>query len=65
MPLDRRLIRTALVATTLACATGSAGAQESLDALLEPHLAKHGLPAVAAAVTVGGKVVAAGAAGTR
>jgi CubicO group peptidase (beta-lactamase class C family) len=36
-----------------------------LDALLQPHLGRYGLPAVAAAAIVGGKIIAAGAVGTR
>lgn len=40
-------------------------APEPLEPLLAPHLAGHGLPALAAAVVAGGRVVAAGAVGTR
>ena len=43
----------------------SAEAPASLDELLTPHLARHGLPALAAAVVKEGKIVAAGAVGTR
>jgi CubicO group peptidase (beta-lactamase class C family) len=50
---------------TSAALAGPAAAQESLDALLRPALARYGLPAVAAAVVQDGQVVAAGAAGTR
>jgi len=55
----------ALVATVLFCAVGSTSAQTSLDAVLVPFLARYELPAVAAAVVKGGKVVAVGAVGTR
>jgi len=40
-------------------------AQTSLDAMLRPYLAGNGLPALAAAVAKNGKIVAAGAVGTR
>ena len=59
------LVRMALVVTVLFCAIGSASAQTSLDALLVPFLARYELPAVAAAVVKGEKVVAVGAVGTR
>jgi CubicO group peptidase (beta-lactamase class C family) len=45
-------------------ASAAAGAG-SLDAALQPYLARHGLPALAAAVVRDGGVVAAGAVGTR
>ncbi|MCK6453387.1 MAG: beta-lactamase family protein [Alphaproteobacteria bacterium] len=38
---------------------------KSLDAALQPYLARHGLPALAAAVAVKGRIVASGAVGTR
>jgi CubicO group peptidase (beta-lactamase class C family) len=44
-------------------AGGTPGA--SLDATLQPYLARHGLPALAAAVVRGGATIAAGAVGTR
>jgi len=45
--------------------SGAARAQESLDGYLEGVRAKFGLPALAAAVTRNGTVIAAGAVGTR
>lgn len=48
-----------------AAAQGPGGAPEPLDAALRPYLARHGLPALAAAVVRGGRVIAAGAVGTR
>jgi CubicO group peptidase (beta-lactamase class C family) len=65
MPCDRSLICTVVVATVLVGATGPVRAQASLDAVLEPYLARYELPALAAAAVVDGKVVAAGAVGTR
>lgn len=46
-------------------ATGAPANAVSLDALLKPRLARHNLPALAAAVVIQGKIVAAGAVGTR
>ncbi len=65
MLCNHSLVRMALVATVLFCAVGSTSAQTSLDAVLVPFLARYELPAVAAAVVKGGKVVAVGAVGTR
>ncbi|MGC9968051.1 MAG: serine hydrolase domain-containing protein [Syntrophobacteraceae bacterium] len=47
------------------CSITSACAFSSLDAMLEPYLEKHELPALAAAVVLNGEIVAAGAIGTR
>jgi len=47
------------------CSITSACAFSSLDAMLEPYLEKHQLPALAAAVVLNGEIVAAGATGTR
>lgn len=44
---------------------GMAKAQSSIDGMLKPYLAKYDLPALAAAVVKDGKVIAAGAVGTR
>jgi CubicO group peptidase (beta-lactamase class C family) len=55
----------ALFVSALSTVASVATAQTSLDAMLEPYLAKAGLPALGAAVVVDGKVVAAGAVGTR
>ena len=65
MLCNHSLVRMALVATVLFCAVGSTSAQTSLDAALVPFLARYELPAVAAAIVKGGKVVAVGAVGTR
>ena len=46
-------------------ATTAARAQESLDATLQPYLAKYELPALSAAVFRDGKIIAVGAVGTR
>ena len=65
MLCNHSLVRMALVATVLFCAVGSTSAQTSLDAVLVPFVARYELPAVAAAIVKGGKVVAVGAVGTR
>src|SRR5262245_5099208 len=57
--------RIALVTALLGCAAGPARAQGKLDEMLTPYLSRYELPAVAAAVVQDGKIVAAGAAGTR
>ena len=65
MPYNHLLVRVVLVATVTCCAAGSAGAQTSLNAMLEPFLARYQLPALAAAVVKDGNVIAVGAVGTR
>ena len=65
MSRNRSLARMALVASVLSCTSAWAASPASLDEMLTPHLARHGLPALAAAVVKGGEVVAAGAVGTR
>jgi CubicO group peptidase (beta-lactamase class C family) len=65
MPGNRSLVHTIIVATIFVVAAGPVSAQDSLDAMLEPYLARYELPALAAAVVVEGKVVAGGAVGTR
>ncbi|MCX6349100.1 MAG: serine hydrolase [Candidatus Aureabacteria bacterium] len=55
----------ALAALTAMVIPGIVLAQASLDATLTPYLAKHDLPALAAAVVKNGEVIAAGAVGTR
>ncbi len=67
--MHRRDLLTAAALTPLAPA-GSLRAETnphtaSLDAMLRPHLARYGLPALAAAVVLNGAVVASGAVGTR
>jgi CubicO group peptidase (beta-lactamase class C family) len=71
--MQRRLILGASLSAALAApivaTTGAAAMQdanrESLDDLLRPYLARHGLPGLAAAVVQGGRILAAGAVGTR
>jgi len=58
-------VRTVLVAAALFCTISFANAQDSLDAMLTPFLARYELPALAAAVVKDGSVVAVGAVGTR
>jgi CubicO group peptidase (beta-lactamase class C family) len=65
MLYNRTLVHVALVVMALVCQAGSASARDSLDSLLTPYLDKYGLPALAAAVVMDGKVVAVGAVGTR
>ena len=65
MTRNRSLARMALVASVLSCTSARAAAPASLDEMLTPHLARHGLPALAAAVVKDGEIVAAGAVGTR
>ena len=55
----------AVVLTILLFASGSANAQPSLNERLTPYLERYGLPALAAAVVLGGEVIAAGAVGVR
>ncbi|MBI4803962.1 MAG: beta-lactamase family protein [Desulfovibrio sp.] len=61
----RCLLLFVLVCSTSPLASGPVLAQASLDAMLRPYLASHGLPALAAAVVKNGEIVAAGAVGTR
>lgn len=49
----------------ISCSAHAAHAQTSLDATLEPYLARYDLPALAAAVVRDGRIVASGAVGTR
>jgi CubicO group peptidase (beta-lactamase class C family) len=65
MPQNRSLVRVALVVAALFCQVGSASAQGSIDGLLRPYLARYELPALAAAVVRDGKIIVAGAVGTR
>jgi CubicO group peptidase (beta-lactamase class C family) len=65
MPRNGSVVRAALVAMALCSASSSLGAQDSLEAMLTPFLARYELPALAAAVVKDGKVIAAGAVGTR
>lgn len=52
-------------ASTLLLAQVAAGEPASLDATLTPYLARYQLPALAAAVVRDGRIIAAGAVGTR
>src|SRR5262245_13442787 len=72
---DSRM-RILLIASTIVlglatiCVSGSTSAaephgRESLNEFLKPYLERYGLPAVAAAVARNGRIVAAGAVGTR
>lgn len=71
--MDRRgVIMAAVLASSAAAGalsaygqTAGAGSVAPLDEVLRPYLARHGLPALAAAVAKDGQVVAAGAVGTR
>jgi CubicO group peptidase (beta-lactamase class C family) len=65
MPGRSFAARVALVTAILGCAAGSARAQGKLDEVLTPYLSRYELPALAAAVVQDGKIVAAGAVGTR
>ena len=65
MSRNRWLARMALVALILSCAAARAAAPASLDEMLTPYLARHELPALAAAVVKDGEIVAVGAVGTR
>ena len=62
--IHRSLFAT-LIAFTIFFISGTATAQTSLDSLLNPYLARYDLPAIAAAAVKNGKVIAAGAVGTR
>ncbi len=67
----RTAIRAGLVAIVAALASAPAASAAErrhgapLDATLQPYLARHGLPALAAAVAVKGRIVASGTVGTR
>ncbi len=54
-----------LVAAAFIFTSGHVAAESSLDSLLKPYLSKYGLPAVSAAVVKNGRIIAAGAVGTR
>jgi CubicO group peptidase (beta-lactamase class C family) len=55
----------AVVVSTIFIISGTVKAQTSLDPMLDPYLARYDLPAIAAAVVMDGKVISAGAVGTR
>jgi CubicO group peptidase (beta-lactamase class C family) len=54
-----------LIVSILFFIFGTAQAQTSLNARLTPYLSQYNLPAIAAAVVKGGKIISAGAVGTR
>jgi len=58
MLFSRPLLRNTLIVLALACVAGAANAQTSLNAELNPYLAKHELPALAAAVVKDSKIKA-------
>jgi len=60
-----RLMFAAVVVSTIFIISGTVKAQTSLDPMLDPYLARYDLPAIAAAVVMDGKVISAGAVGTR
>jgi CubicO group peptidase (beta-lactamase class C family) len=60
-----RCLLATLIALTLFFTPGAAKAQTSLDSMLKPYPDRYGLPAIAAAVVKDGKVISAGAVGTR
>ncbi len=55
----------ALIVSGIFIVSGTAKAQTSLDPMLRPYLVRYGLPAIAAAAVRSGKVISAGAVGTR
>ena len=61
----RRFIAPAVVVLSMLVFSGVVGARTSLDSMLTPYLVRYDLPALAAAVVKDGKVIAAGAVGTR
>ncbi len=61
----RRYLVIPFVISILFFIFGTAQAQTSLNARLTPYLSQYNLPALAAAVVKGGRIIAAGAVGTR
>ncbi len=61
----RRYLLAAFILSTIFFVPGTAMAQTSLDSMLNPYLTRYDLPAIAAAVVKDGKVISAGAVGTR
>ena len=60
-----RYLLVTFVVSTILLISGVAQAQTSLDSLLRPYLTQYDLPAIAAAVVKDGKIISAGAIGTR
>ncbi|MDZ4163863.1 MAG: serine hydrolase domain-containing protein [Smithellaceae bacterium] len=65
MKRTRHCVVAALAVFAFLFTSGTTAAQTSLDSILKPYLARYDLPALAAAVVKDGKVIAAGAVGTR
>ena len=65
MNSTRRCLFATLVVLTIFFIHGTTKAQTSLDSMLDPYLDRYDLPDIAAAVVKNGKVVSAGAVGTR
>ncbi len=65
MNSTRRCLLAAFLVSTIFFICGVAQAQTSLDSLLKPYMTKYDLPAIAAAVVKDGKIISAGAIGTR
>ena len=65
MNSTRRCLLAAFLVSTIFFICGVAQAQTSLDSLLKPYMTKYDLPAIAAAVVKDGKIILAGAIGTR
>lgn len=65
MNITCRFLLISCIASMLFLTCCAAQAQTSLDAMLKPYLARYELPAIAAAVVKNGKIITAGAAGTR
>ena len=60
-----RCLFVALAAMVMVVISGTGNAQGSLDSMLKPYLLRYDLPAIAAAVVKDGKIISAGAFGTR
>ncbi len=65
MNSSRRCMFMVLIAIIIVSVCGTAKAQDSLDSMLKPYLSRYDLPAIAAAVVKDGKIISAGAVGTR
>jgi CubicO group peptidase (beta-lactamase class C family) len=65
MNSTRRYLLATFLVSTFFFIFGVAQAQTSLDFMLKPYLTKYDLPAIAAAVVKDGKIISAGAVGTR
>jgi CubicO group peptidase (beta-lactamase class C family) len=61
----RRFLLASLVVSTVFFIFGTVQAQTSLNSTLTPYLSRYDLPAIAAAAVQGGKIISAGAVGTR